>query len=852
MSNAGGPSVLPAPCRQAGHRALLPLPAAPQFVARFRSNRRVRLTPASAVVHASRIPPSEARRVRSLAGSRHRPPPLHRIRSGTPCCAYVEKMLVAETASLLDVHRKDREARIRKQLHKVELPPSPYDTAWVAMVPLRGSPRTPCFPQCVEWILQNQHENGSWDNNDLGSSANKNVLLSTLACVLALEKWNLGQEHIRRGLHFIGRHFSLVMDEEIAAPTGFNMIFPGMLSLAVGAGLQFPVRQTDIDWILQQWEMELKRSVDGKTLAGEKSYGREAYMAYVSEGLGNLLDWNEVMKFQRKNGSLFNSPSTTAAALVHNYDDKALDYLNMVVSKFGGAVPTVYPLNMHWKLSMVDSLEKIGISRHFSSEIEGILDMAYSFWLQRDEEIMMDVATCAMAFRLLRMNGYDVSSDELSHLAEASNFHNSLQGYLNDTKSVLELYKASKVSVAEHELILDNIGNWSGSLLSEKLCSEGVQGLPNLEVEYAVKFPFYTTLERLDHKRNIEHFDARGSHILKTECLPYGINQELLALAVDDFTFSQSIYQDELLHLDRWVKENRLDQLQFARQKLTYCYLSAAATIFPPELSDARISWAKNGVLTTVVDDFFDVGGSKEELENLIALVEKWDEHHKDDFCSEQVRIVFCALYTTVNQLGSIASAVQNRDVKNHLIEIWLLLLRSMMTEAEWQRSQYVPTMEEYMTNGVVSFALGPIVLPTLYCVGEKLLGSAVKNQEYSELFRLMSTCGRLLNDSQGFEREGSEGKLNSVSLLGLHSGGSMSIEAAKNAIQKSIVASRRDLLRLVLKEGTVVPRACKELFWKMCKILHLFYFRTDGFSSPKEMASAVNAVINEPLRLSS
>jgi len=72
------------------------------------------------------------------------------------------------------------------------------------------------------------------------------------------------------------------------------------------------------------------------------------------------------------------------------------------------------------------------------------------------------------------------------------------------------------------------------------------------------------------------------------------------------------------------VKENKLDQLQFARQKLTYCYLSAAATIFSSELSDARISWAKNGVLTTVVDDFFDVGGSKEELENLIALVEKY------------------------------------------------------------------------------------------------------------------------------------------------------------------------------------------------------------------------------------
>lgn len=74
----------------------------------------------------------------------------------------------------------------------------------------------------------------------------------------------------------------------------------------------------------------------------------------------------------------------------------------------------------------------------------------------------------------------------------------------------------------------------------------------------------------------------------------------------------------------RWVVENRLDQLQFARQKLAYCYFSVAATLFPPELSDARISWAKNGVLTTVVDDFFDVGGSEKELVDLIQLVEKY------------------------------------------------------------------------------------------------------------------------------------------------------------------------------------------------------------------------------------
>lgn len=99
-------------------------------------------------------------------------------------------------------------------------------------------------------------------------------------------------------------------------------------------------------------------------------------------------------------------------------------------------------------------------------------------------------------------------------------------------------------------------------------------------------------------------------------------------------------------------------------------------------------------------------------------------------------------------------------------------------------------------------------------------------------------------------QREGSEGKLNSVSLLVLHSSGSMSIDAAKKAIQKSIDASRRDLLRLVLSKESAIPRPCKELFWKMCKVVHLFYFQTDGFSSPKEMVSAVNEVINEPLKV--
>ena len=95
---------------------------------------------------------------------------------------------------------QEREARIKKELQEPELSPSPYDTAWVAMVPLQGHPLAPHFPQCVEWILQNQQDNGSWGISEIDLSTNKCSLLSTLACIIALKKWNVGPEQIRRGI----------------------------------------------------------------------------------------------------------------------------------------------------------------------------------------------------------------------------------------------------------------------------------------------------------------------------------------------------------------------------------------------------------------------------------------------------------------------------------------------------------------------------------------------------------------------------------------------------------------------------------------------------------------------------
>ena len=98
-------------------------------------------------------------------------------------------------------------AKISKMFDKAELSVSSYDTAWVAMVPSPSSGpelNHPTFPQCLNWILENQHPDGSWGLPPTHHPLLvKDSLSSTLACLLALHKWKLGDLLVKRGVYII-------------------------------------------------------------------------------------------------------------------------------------------------------------------------------------------------------------------------------------------------------------------------------------------------------------------------------------------------------------------------------------------------------------------------------------------------------------------------------------------------------------------------------------------------------------------------------------------------------------------------------------------------------------------------
>ncbi|KAJ7949003.1 Ent-kaurene synthase [Quillaja saponaria] len=674
----------------------------------------------------------------------------------------VEKQIISKTLSF-----EGTKQRIQKMFDTVEHSVSSYDTAWVAMIPSPISPDAPFFPECLNWLLDNQQFDGSWGLTHRHPLLTKDSLLSTLACILALKQWGAGEKQMNRGLQFIESNFAFARDENQHSPIGFDIIFPALIEHAQNFGFKSP-----------PWRNKY-RSIDSQEGIGAEKRIRK--------------------QFRRNSG--------------------CLRYLQSLLEKFGNAVPTVYPLDIYARLCMVDTLERLGIHHHFREEIRGVLDETYRYWLQGEEDLFLDSTTCAMAFRLLTVNGYDVSSDPSSRYTE-DKFSNSLEGTPGQDSSWNNSYPLAQYMAIHYKNV-------------------------NHEVKDVLKFPYHANLDRLSNKRTIEQYKADNTRVLKTSysCLNLS-NNEFLKLAVEDFNICQSTHIKELKQLQRWFVEKRFDKLKFARETVAYCYFSAAIAFPEAEHVDARISWTKHAVLTSVVDDLFDLGGSEEETINLVQLVEKWNVDVSIDCCSEPVEIIFSALHNTICETAENAFKQQGRDVTSDVLDIWLDVIRAMLRETEWSRTKYVPRMDEYMDIANLSFALGPIVLLQFFLVGPKLSNDIFVIPEVNSMFELMNTCGRLLNDIQSFKREAAQGKLNAVTLRIIQGDGQITEEDAIKEVNGVISNRRRELLRLVLLEkNSKLPRVCKDLFWKLTKVLHLFYMKEDGYTSHGMIDTALCAI---------
>nr|AFA35953.1 ent-kaurene synthase [Nicotiana attenuata] len=752
-------------------------------------------------------------------------------------------------ASSLDSFEEAKE-RIKKTFQKVELSPSSYDTAWVAMIPSRNSVKQPCFPQCLDWILENQREDGSWGLNPSHSLLVKDSLSSTLACLLALRKWGVGDNLVQGGLTFIEKHGWAVDNKDQISPVGFEIIFPSMIKYAEKMNLNLPLDPDIVNLAIRNRDLAIERALQSDFK------GNVANLEYMAEGLGELChQWKEIMVHQRENGSLFDSPATTAAALIYNqHDEKCFEYLNSILKLHKNWVPTIYPTKIHSLLCLVDTLQSLGVDRHFKTEIKNVLDEIYRLWQEKNEEIFSNVAHCAVAFRLLRMSNYEVSADELVEFVDEVHFF-STSGRFTSHVEILELHKASQLAIYGKDDILDKINNWTGSFMEEKLLTNDyIDRMSKNEVELALR-KFYATYDRVENRRYIEAYKVNSSKILKAAYRSPNINSiDLLRFSKQDFNLCQAQHQRELQQLKRWFEDCKLDQVGLPQQNLYTSFFLTAALLFEPEFSDARIACVKSTMLLTVVDDFFDGFVCKDELLNIFELVERWGSNYSTmHYHSDRVKIFFSALYKTIEELAAIATIKQGQCIKDHLINLWLDLLRSMLVEVEWWRNQTTPSIKEYLSVACESIGVRCVTLITQCFLGPKLSKDILQSSEMSALCNGTSMVARFLNDIGSSKREEAESSPKDiVSILINQSQGTISKEEARKQVMEMLENKRRELLGMVLiqRKGSQLPQECKDIFWKTSKLSHFAYSDGDEFRFPEELLkNHINEVLFIPLK---
>ncbi|KAK6917508.1 Terpene synthase, N-terminal domain [Dillenia turbinata] len=736
--------------------------------------------------------------------------------------------------------------------------PSAYDTAWLAMIPDAYEHEMPMFKSCLDWILDNQKDLGFWGESDENGNPTLDCLPSTLACMVALKKWNIGSTNIDKGLGFMDAYVERLLTMYYEGfPRWFTIVFPAMLDLAMANGLHivFPEKlEVLVMNIFSDRQQIAKEPVHKCQHPPLLSYLETLPMSYD-------VDHQDILKHLSEDGSLFHSPSATAQAFMLTKNNDCLAYLKSVVQTCPNGVPSIYPVDEELvKLIMVNHIERLGLSEHFNEEIEEILSQIHrnlgveETWEMPAKLVPSLIYKEALAFRLLRMNGYHISSRRFCWFLQDKDIVMHIERSCIDFLSTMYcVYRATDI-IFSGEDELEKARSFSRKILERAISLgtglDNVVVFPNCQrmIGHELSLPWLARLDHLDHRMWIEANQTTPlctgkASFYRLLCLN---NRKLMQLAMDNYKFRQLIYMKELEQIIRWTKEWGLFNIGFGREKSTYCYFSFAASCSLPYNSDLRKIIAKSATVITVADDFYDMEGSLDELRSLTRAVQRWD----GTGLTGAGKTIFDALHEFVRDTAAKHLSQKGSDITKYLQKCWGEIFDSWMKEAEWSKSRATPSTDEYLQKGMISIAAHILALTGSSFLNSSLPNEKLWNDQYHTLTKLLMVTTRLLNDIQSYQKEEEDGKMNMV-LLYLKENPEADVKDSIAHIRDFLEAKKKELLEHVFRSGSNdLPASFKHLHLSCFNIFQMFFHSKNRFDSDTEMLHDIAKAIFVPIEV--
>jgi halimadienyl-diphosphate synthase len=287
--------------------------------------------------------------------------------------------------------------------------PAAYDTAFVARLRAIDNPNELAYPQTLRWLLRSQNPDGSFGTM---LPIPKEKLVTTLSAVIALadlpQPLQDGPAHVARVKALRYLYEDTVGWQTGPDTAGFELLLPALLDEAKMRDLPLPYER--FMGVIAQRDAKIGH------IPPRLVYNVATPLLHSLEYLGNRLDVEGARARLSPNGSFANSPSATAFYLRKSQDERANEYVALVLRNRGdGSVPTCEPFEVFEIAWVLNNLARAGVRPAEAQPLVRYLAQA----LTDDgvgvakEGLRPDADDTALTLAVLRDYGYPISAGPL-------------------------------------------------------------------------------------------------------------------------------------------------------------------------------------------------------------------------------------------------------------------------------------------------------------------------------------------------------------------------------------------------------------------------------------------------------
>ncbi|KAK4480039.1 hypothetical protein RD792_013096 [Penstemon davidsonii] len=492
------------------------------------------------------------------------------------------------------------------------------------------------------------------------------------------------------------------------------------------------------------------------------------------------------------------------------------------------------------KITLIDTIERLGVGYHFEEEIEKHLEQIYKYHHLNSQEY--DLFTTALQFRLLRQHRYNIPCDVFDKFKDKSNDDKFDEKFTSDAKGLLCLYQAAHLRMHGENVLEEALAFTTHHL--NRMLPQLVSPLQD-EVKQALEQPVHKGIPRMEARKYISIYEI--NHDAK--------NDMILKLAKLDFNFLQNLYKKELILLMRWWNNFGLkSKVSYSRERIMESYLWGVTCRFEPQYSYVRIAYAKCVEVLTKINDIYDNYATVEEAKLFTDIFQRWDINEIDKLPTDCMRVIQgCTL--DLYEVYERDSVEQEKIFAvPYAIEAVKQVCRAFYKKMKWFMERQMPTFDEYISNSWLTssiYVFYTFIIPGMKSVTKENV-DWLTSDEPSRLIVGASNIVRYLNDVTSYERETREGKMpTGIECYMKHYG------VSKQEAMEKFIDAADDGWKDVNTEwinstnNNSIPKDYFEGVFNYARAGEVLYKKSDCYTDPEMLAPQLIALFVDPIIIS-